>query len=126
MSESTHNLDRISALRAEIAQLERAAVHELHARRDSIKKQLDELDAEIERITGKAPRASKGRSGRGGNTRVVSLQELKDLLEKAADHTINVRKLKLDFSVIKGFVHAHPQTFKLGGKGPWPTVSLHK
>jgi hypothetical protein len=123
MSETTHNLDRIAALRAEIASLELQAVHELIAKRENLKRQLDELDAEIQRITGKAPRGGKVKAKSG---RTVSFEELKRLLEQAPGHTINVRKEKLEFAAIKGFAHAHPGTLKLGGNGPWPTVTLVK
>jgi hypothetical protein len=124
MSQSSENLDRIAALRAEIAQLEKQAVHELIAKREAVKQQLDELDAEIQRITGKAPRAGRGVGGKPRSGRSVSFDELKQMLESAPGRTINVRKLKLDFGAIKEFAKAHPNTLKLGGKGPWPTVTL--
>ena len=119
----SNSLDRINQLKAEIASLEQEAVSELHQRRASMVADLERLDAEIARITGKAPRAAKGRSRAG---RSVSLQELKEMLERSHDKTVNVRKEKLDFSNIKTLAHANPHLLKLGGKGPWPTVTLLK
>lgn len=118
----SENLQRINALKAEIASLEQAAVSELHARRITLLQELEHLDSEIARITGKAPKSAKTRGARSG--RSLSLQELKEILEKAPGRTINVRKEKIDFAGIKVIAQANPHLFELGGKGPWPTVTL--
>ena len=124
MSQPSQNIDRIAALRAEIAHLEQQAVHELISKRERLKEELDHLDAEIHRITGKAPRGPRGGGGKPRSGRTVSFEELKQMLESAPGRTINVRKLKLDFAAIKGYAKSHPNTLKLAGKGPWPTVTL--
>jgi hypothetical protein len=123
MSDNSQSLNRINALKAEIASLEQAAVSELHARRASLVNELEHLDAEIGRITGKAPKSAKLRTRSG---RSVSLQELKEILENAPEKTLNVRKEKLDFANIKTLANANPHLLKLAGKGPWPTVTLLK
>lgn len=114
------SLNRINALKAEIAGLEQAAISELVSSRASKLKELEDLDAEIGRITGKA---SKGGRIKRRSGRIVSIQELTMLLERAPGHTLNIRKEKLDLASIKSVVVGNSQ-FSLAGKGSWPTVSM--
>ena len=56
----------------------------------------------------------------------VPLQELKELLANAPEKTLSIRKEGLDLANIKTLVKANPTLLKLGGKGPWPTLTLLK
>lgn len=113
-------LNRIEQLKAEIAGLEKAAVSDLIAKRASKVKELEALDAEIARISGKGVNAGRVKAKPG---RPVSYQELMMLLERAAGNTINVRKEKLDLALVRSIAAGNPKLV-FGGKGPWPTLSL--
>lgn len=126
----SENLQRIESLKAEIANLEKAAVSELRAKRKDLQSQIEFLDSEIERITGRTPRTTVAKASgsqkpaRAKTVVSVSLDELRNALQGAPDRTINVRKAKYDFASIKALAAANPHLLKLGGKGPWPTVTL--
>ncbi|MEI6712407.1 MAG: hypothetical protein WCO60_01555 [Verrucomicrobiota bacterium] len=123
MSQQSHSLDRINALKAEIAALEQSAVGELQNRRLALIAEIERIDTEIENLSGKSVKKSKLRVRTG---RSLPLQELKELLENAPEKTLNVRKEKLDFANIKTLANANPHLLKIAGKGPWPTVTLLK
>lgn len=121
MSQHPPAMDRINALKAEIAALEQSAIGELYSKRTNILTEIAQIDAKISDFTGKAV---KGTKTRVRSTRSVSLTELTDLLHHAPEKTVNVRKEKLDFANIKTLASANPHILKLAGKGPWPTVTL--
>ncbi|MEA3210178.1 MAG: hypothetical protein QOE70_3235 [Chthoniobacter sp.] len=121
------SLERIQQLKAEIASLEQAAIQELMERRNSLSAELASVDTEIARLTGKPVEARKPRATAPKAVgKSLPLQELKELLSKAPDKTLSIRKENLDLANIKTLARANPTLLKLGGKGPWPTVALTK
>ena len=127
MSTNTESLQRIEALKAEIASLERTALQELMDRRNALSQELAAVDRQIEELTGNvAPGKSTRTRAPKAPGKSLPLQELKERLASAPDRTLNVRKEGLDLAGIKTLVSANPQLLKLGGKGPWPTVTLLK
>jgi len=123
MTENIDSLTRIESLRAEIAALEISAVAELRNRKAGLLVELDKLDFEIARITGKTPKSASARVRTG---RSIPLQELKELLERVPEKTLNIRKEKLDYANIKTLANANPHLLAIAAKGPWPTVTLLK
>ena len=123
MSNNTISLERISQLKAEISQLEQGAISELMEKRNSLSQQLAEVDGEIARLTGKRVEARKTRNS-PFQPKSISLQELKELLEKAPEKTIGIRKEGLELKNIKTLANANPQLLKITAKGPWPLVTL--
>ena len=118
---------RIAELKAQIELLKNTAVLELKERRVQLAQELHVVDCEIRRLTGNQPEPKK----RGRKPGVASapprnlpLQELKELLAPAPEKTLSIRKENLDLQSIKTLAAANPQLLKLGGKGPWPTVTL--
>jgi len=125
MPNPTSSLDRINQLKAEIAQLEQAAISELMEKRNGLSQQLAEVDAEIARLSGKPVAVKKLRSTPSNATgKSPSLQELKEILANAPDKTLNIRRERYDLKNIKILAAANPQLLKISGKGPWPTVTL--
>ncbi len=127
MSTNSESLQRIESLKAEIASLERAAVQELLVRRDSLSSELAAVNHQIEELTG-AVASGKPARNRAAKApgKSLPLQELKELLATAPDKTLSIRKEGLDLANIKTLANANPHVLKLGGKGPWPTVTLLK
>ena len=124
---NTSSLDRIQKLKAEIAQLEQAAISELMEKRNALSHELATVDAEIARLTGKPLEPKKARSSTPKPAgKSLPLQELKELLAAAPLKTLSIRKEGLDLANIKTLAAANPTLLKLGGKGPWPTVTLLK
>jgi len=123
MSQQAQSLERINALKAEIASLEQSAIGELQTKRVNLIAAIGHIDTEIATLTGKPVKGSKIRPR---SSRSIPLQELKELLELAPEKTLNVRKEKLDFINIKTLANANPHLLKIAGKGPWPTVTLLK
>jgi DNA repair exonuclease SbcCD ATPase subunit len=121
--------DRLAALKAEIKQLEQTALSELVEKRNSLTQQLAQVDAEIAELTGNKPE-SKRRTRRASAIstppRNLPLQELKELLAAAPEKTLSIRKENLELQNIKTLASANPHLLRLGGKGPWPTVTLLK
>jgi septal ring factor EnvC (AmiA/AmiB activator) len=121
--------DRLAALKAEIKQLEQTALSELVEKRNSLTQQLAQVDAEIAELTGNKAESRK-RTRRAGAPatppRNLPLQELKELLAAAPDKTLSIRKENLELQNIKTLANANPHLLRLGGKGPWPTVTLLK
>ncbi len=125
MSNQPNSLDRIEALKAEIASLEIAALTELKDRRNALAAELSSVDAELARLTGKPAEKKTRSAGKNKPTgKSIPLQELKELLANAPEKTLGVRKEGFDLANIKTLAAANPGLLKLGGKGPWPTVTL--
>jgi hypothetical protein len=115
--------ERIDQLKAEISKLELAAVQELVDRRNSIIQELATVDAEIAKLTGKPVEEKKPQTAVSSG-RNIPLQQLKDELAAAPDKTLNIRKANLELRNIKILDRTNPGLLKLGGSGPWPTVTL--
>jgi hypothetical protein len=127
MPNNTSSIDRIQQLKAEIASLEQAAISELMEKRNALSHELATVDAELARLTGKPLEAKKTRSAAPKSLlKSLPLQELKELLAKAPEKTLSIRKEGLDLSNIKTLAKANPTLLKLGGKGAWPTLTLLK
>jgi len=127
MSTTTSSLDRIQQLKTEIASLEQAAIQELMDRRNTLTRELATIDAELARLTGQPSETKKTRSGTPKHAgKSLPLQELKELLENAPEKTLSIRKENLELRNIKVLANANPHLLKIGGKGPWPTVTLLK
>ena len=131
MSTTVSSLDRITELKAQIATLEKNALQELMDKRNTLNHELAAVDAEIARLTGKPVEGKKTRSTSPKSTvksagKSPSLQELKELLAAAPAKTIGIRKEGYDLQNIKVLANANPGLLKLGGKAPWPTVTLLK
>ena len=126
MTNDLNPLKRIEELKAQIAKLEADALRELKEKREALLAELQTVDAQIAEFTG-APVDSKTRKRADrGPARSLPLQELKDLLANAPDKTLSIRKENLDLRNIKVLAQANPGLLKLGGNGPWPTVTLLK
>ena len=125
MSDNTSSLDHITDLKAQIAALEKNALRELMDKREALSRELAAVDADLARLTGKAVEGRKTRSGAPKPAaKSPSLQELKELLASAPGKTIGIRKEGYDLQNIKTLANANPQLLQLGGKAPWPTVTL--
>jgi len=126
MTNDLNSLKRIEELKAQIAKLEADALRELREKREALLTELKSIDAQIAAFTGvPAEQKTRKRADRGP-AKSVPLQELKDMLAKAPDKTLSIRKENLDLRNIKVLAQANPQLLKLGGNGPWPTVTLLK
>ena len=123
---STSSLDRITDLKAQIATLEKNALQELMDRRNTLSHELSSVDAEIAKLTGKPVQGKKASSTVPKALKSPSLQELKAILAAAPDKTIGIRKDGYDLQNIKTLAKANPGLLQLGGKAPWPTVTLLK
>ena len=123
---TTSSLDRITDLKAQIATLEKNALQELMDKRNSLSRELATVDAEIARVTGKPAEGKKARATASKVLKSPSLQELKAILAAASEKTLGIRKEGYDLQNIKVLANANPGLLKLGGKAPWPTVTLLK
>lgn len=130
---STSNpLEEITKLQEQIESLKNAAVAELTARRATLQQEIKSVDHEIEKITGKPVkvRASRllspanGVPGEKVTGKKPDLQQLKALLAAAPEKTISLRKEGYDVRNVKVMAEANPHLLRMGGKGPWPTVTL--
>jgi hypothetical protein len=126
MTNDINSLKRIEELKAQIAKLEADALHELRAKRDALVEELKSVDAQIAAFTGAPVQTKTRKRAERGPARSVSLQELKEMLLKAPDKTVSIRKENLDLKGIKVLAQANPNLLKLGGNGPWPTVTILK
>lgn len=115
---------RIEELKALLAKAQNDAVQELRDRRNALAKDLAEVDAQIAELTGEAVEKPARKVKSVGKS--LPLQELKELLAAAPDKTLSIRKEGLELRNIKVLAEANPTLLKLGGKGPWPTVTLLK
>lgn len=116
---------RIAELKAQLAALQADAIKELREKRAALVKEIAQVDAQLAEMTGQ----SVGKAARGpkvGAGKSIPLQELKALLEAAPSKTLSIRKEGLELRNIKILAEANPSLLKLGGKGPWPTVTLLK
>jgi len=121
------SLERIQQLKAEIANLEQAAIQELMDRRNALTHELAAIDTEIAKLTGKPVQEKKTRAVQSkGPGKSLPLQELKELLAAAPGKTVNIRKEGLELRNIKVLANANPHLLKIAGKGAWPTVTLLK
>jgi len=124
---TTSSLDRLQQLKAEIANLEQAAIQEFMDRRSALTHELGTIDAEIAKLTGKPVQERETRSAQPkAPGKSLPLQELKELLAEAPGKTVNIRKEGLELRNIKVLANANPHLLKLAGKGAWPTVTLLK
>jgi septal ring factor EnvC (AmiA/AmiB activator) len=127
MANKPNAIDRIQELKAEIASLEQSALNELKQRRDSLAEELIAIDAEIAHLSGKPAESKRSRARTGKRIgKSLPLQELKELLAAAPGKSLSIRKEGLDLANIKTLAAANPHLLELGGKGPWPTVTLLK
>jgi len=115
---------RIEELKALLAKAQNDAVQELRDRRNTLAKELAEVDAQIAALTGEAVEKPARKVKSVGKS--IPLQELKELLATSPDKTLSIRKEGLELRNIKVLAEANPTLLKLGGKGPWPTVTLLK
>lgn len=96
-------------------------------KRNALSHELATVDAELARLTGKPGESKKTRAASPKAAgKSLSLQELKELLAAAPEKTLNIRREGLDLQKIKTLAKANPALLKLGGKGPWPTLTLIK
>jgi len=127
-----NSLEEISRLQQQIVRLTEAAVGDLKARRAELEAELKNIDVEIENLTGKPARVKRTRQAAPVSAATPptgkrpDLQELKALLAEAPNKTISLRKEGYDVRNVKVMAQANPGLFAMGGKGPWPTVTLLK
>jgi hypothetical protein len=126
MTTESSPLKQIEELKAQIARLEGDALRELRVRRDELVAELQSVEAQIAALTGTPAEPKTRKRTEREPARSVPLQELKELLVNAPDKTLNIRKKNLDLRNIKVLAEANPHLLKLGGNGPWPTVTLLK
>ena len=126
MSTTTSSLERITDLKAQIAALEKNAIQELTDQRNRLSRELAAVDAEIAHLTGKPVEGKKPRATSSKALKNPSLQELKEILAATPNKTIGIRKDGYDLQNIKTLAKANPGLLQLGGKAPWPTVTLLK
>lgn len=129
----SRSLEEISKLEDQIAALTATALNELRMRRNALQSEIESLDKEIEKLTGKPvrPRSSApGLPAKSPRTHTPGkrpdLQELKALLAAAPNKTISLRKEGYDVGNVKVLAEANPHLLKMGGKGAWPEVTLLK
>jgi DNA repair exonuclease SbcCD ATPase subunit len=128
MANEVTSLKKIQELQAQIANLREDAIQELRERREALLRELDSIESELAELTGKPAAGAPGRTRKrsGGNGRSIPLQELKEMLAAAPGKTINIRQEGLDLKNIKTLASANPHLLQMGGKGPWPSVTLLK
>jgi len=122
---STSALTRIQELQEQIAKLQGDALRELRQRREILAKEIASVDAQLAELGGEAA-PKKGPRKAKAASQAITLPELQHLLEAAPEKTLSIRKTNLDLASIKALALDHPQLLRLGGKGPWPTVTLLK
>lgn len=128
MATEVTSLKKIQELQAQIANLREDAIQELRNRREALLSELDSIEAEISELTGKPAASANGRVRKRASVsgRSIPLQELKELLAKSPGKTVSIRQEGLDTKNIKTLAAANPHLLQMGGKGPWPTVTLLK
>lgn len=126
MTNDTNSLKRIEELKAQIAKLEEDALRELRDKRVALIEELKSVDAQIAAFTGAPAQTKTRKRAEREPARTISLQELKEMLLKTPDKTVSIRKENLDLKNIKALVQANSNVLKLGGNGPWPTVTILK
>jgi hypothetical protein len=113
---------KIQELQQQIAVLKDTVTKELRERRVALAQELHVLDAELARLTGR-PFEERYRTRRPTG-RIVTLSELKGLLAAAPGRTLNVRKAGIDPKAVRTLAKANPGELRMGGRGPWPEVTL--
>ena len=126
MSNKSNTQEKIKDLQAQIAALQEEELSALRDRRAILSNEINAIDAEIARITGKTTDKKSAAGERKSFGKSIPLQELKELIANAPDKTLSVRKEGLDLSNIRTLANANPQLLRMGGKGAWPTVTLLK
>jgi hypothetical protein len=126
MSTDFSPLKQIEELKAQIARLEGDALRDLRKRREELVAELQSVDSQIAALTGVSVESKTRKRTEREPAKLVPLQELKELLANAPDKTLNIRKENLDLRNIKVLAEANPHVLRLGGNGPWPTVTLLK
>jgi hypothetical protein len=125
MSTTPSPLAQITQLKAQIEKLKEEAVKELRLKKEALVQEITSIDAQLAELTveesGAAPKRKEKPAGKS-----IPLQDLKALLADAPDKTISIRREGLDLRNIRVLAEANPGLLKLGGKGPWPTVTLLK
>jgi hypothetical protein len=124
MPTTTTAQSKIAELQAQIELLKDTATKELREKRVALAQELHVVDAELARLTGKAPEKGTRRKPTGG--RSISLEELKGLLAAAPGKTLNVRKEGFNPRTVRLLAKANAGVLKMGGKGPWPEITLVK
>jgi len=121
----TSSYERLQQLQAEIAKLQQGAIEELMDRRNALSRELAAVDADIAKLTGKPVEGKKPRTlpSPGRN---IPLAQLKEELAAAPNKTLNIRKAGLELRNVKNLAKVNPGLLKMGGSGPWPTVTLLK
>lgn len=123
-------VEQIEKLRAqfetEALKLRSEALSELNEELSKARGEVFRIEKEIEALTGKPARKARGSAAPKGAGKRPDLQELKALLSKAEGKTINLRREGYDTANVKTLAAANPGLLKLGGKNPWPTVTLLK
>ena len=123
MPTTVSSLDRLQQLQAEVVKLQQSAIQELMDRRNAISRELVAVDEEIAKLTGKAVEDKKPHTPTSPG-RSIPLQQLKEELAAAPNKTLNIRKANLELRNIKNLARVNPGLLKMGGSGPWPTVTL--
>jgi hypothetical protein len=123
MPTTVSSLDRLQQLQAEVAKLQQSAIQELVDRRNAITRELAAVDSDIANLSGKPVEGKKPRTPASPG-RNIPLQELKEELAGAPNKTLNIRKANLELRNVKVLAEANPGLLKMGGSGPWPTVTL--
>lgn len=125
MSANPNALEEITRLQKQVEDLRQAAVEELKFRRAQLERELSEVDHELVKLTGNGTNGKRrGRPSRPILRVAPPLEELESRLAKQPDLTLNVRKDGLDLAHIKSLAAQNPDLLRLGGKAPWPTVTL--
>lgn len=96
--------------------------------RNALSHELATVDAELARLTGKSVETRKKTRSATPKSSLKSLplQDLKELLGKAPEKPLSIRKEGFDLRNIKTLAKANPSLLKLGGQGAWPTLTLLK
>jgi len=113
-------------LQQQLAQLEKADLSALEAKKKKLLAEIDEIDRQIAEVVKslgittsyKASSASKSQGI------LVSLNRLLELFKEHKTNELNVRSLRLDTKQIKKLAAENPNQIELGGKGAWPVVKL--
>jgi hypothetical protein len=124
MPTTTTAQSKIQQLQQQIAILKDTATKELREKRVQLAQELHVVDAQIARLTGK-PLEEKYRTRRPTG-RILTLQELKDLLAAAPGKMLSLRKEGIEAKAVKALAKANPGVLKMGGKGAWPEITLVK
>ncbi len=128
MNLNSKSAEQIAQLKLEIAKLEQSAIQELLDQRAALKKDLAAVEKEISLAQDQLNPSKRRKIGKKADPtafgKSVPLEELKQKLSFAPDKTVNIRKEGFNALSIRNLAKANPQLLRIGGKGPWPTVTL--